>query len=196
MTTVVLTPDYILADTRLTSVIKVKDQAGNEVQVRGTTDEYCKIGDFNVREPVGDSNVETYVIFGDVEAAIALVELVQAATFENIGAVLLAVGKFKVQMPKTATGIGWVTEGGKMGWLVLEDGGYHLLSAPEGTKAVALGSGKHRFDMHFADNLDVISAFQHAIANDPQSSDRVYDQWDRESGVLNRVRLPTVSSRR
>jgi hypothetical protein len=190
MTTVVLTPDYILADCRLTSTIHVKDEAGNAVTLRGTTDDYCKIGDLNLREPNDGGDIEPYVTFGDVELARSMVQLVKATTFNNIDAVLSAFSRFKIEMPSVPTGFAWVSEAGIAGYLIFENGGYRLMRVPEGTAVVTLGSGRELFYEHFNTHRDIETAFYHALANDPHSSDRVYDQWDRETGVVSRTQLP------
>lgn len=199
MTTVVMTPKAILADRRVTSTITVKDQQGNEVKVKGTSDEYSKLGDLNLREPEGDHQIEAYAIFGDIPTAEALVALVKAISFQNVTGVLAAVGMLNIKLPKDPTGFCWVNGSGRMSWLVIEDGQYKLVTAPEGTKAVALGSGKGFFEAQFEKCGDVLTAFTHAITCDPLSSDTSYDHFDVESGVTSRMaiergKVPTLET--
>lgn len=186
MTTVVLTPDFILADCRVTATINLKDQAGNDIKVIGVSDAYCKIGDLNVREHHSDHLIENYALFGEIATAEALVALAKATGFSNATEVLAAVGMLRIDLPKDPTGFAWVNGSGRMSWLIIEDGQYRLVDAPDGTRAVALGSGREFFYNHFEENHDVTSAFIHALKRDRLSSDTKYDHWDRESGVVTR----------
>jgi hypothetical protein len=188
MTTVVLTPDFILADCRVTCKIAAVDAMGKTVQLDCITDEFGKIGEW--RQSLDGDECYGFVLFGEVETAQALAKYLDTVGLSNLKDKLDALGGFKIKLPQVATGIAWVTEAKRMMWVTLDPQGYQIHEAEPGKEYVALGSGAALFDQYYQRPKDIMSAFLYAAKEDPQSTHQVYDRWTQETAHIVRHRIP------
>lgn len=193
MTTLVLTPDLILADCRITSTITMKDQSNLLVTIKGISDEYCKIlvDPFSRKE---DRKIKACAIFGDIEVAKTLIELARITGVSNMPATLDLLSKLKIHVPEVPTGFGWVTNAREMGWLILENGSYTMNSGVTDKPYIALGSGSEIINNQYQRELNSQScvdesiqrAFYHAMESDQNTSTDTYDLWHSFSGLVTR----------
>ncbi|MNU45335.1 hypothetical protein D3C71_341750 [compost metagenome] len=188
MTTVVLTPDFILADCRVTCKIDAIDALGKTVKLNCASDEFAKIGEWHMTS--GDIECHGYVLFGDIEVAQAMVKYLKVVGLTDLQEKMDALGGFKIKLPQTLSGVAWVTEDKQMMWVTLDLQGYQINVAKEGTEYVALGSGALLVDQYYQRPKDIMSAFLYAAKEDPLSTHEVYDRWDHETANIVRHRIP------
>lgn len=192
MTTIVLFKGGIYADCRLTLKVKARDMSDKQVEVKGVTDEYCKIGRPALSQ-YGEA-IEAVAVFGEVETAEALIEYILANGMDDLAKSLKALVRFNPRLPKIDSGIAWVGESG-INWIVLNNQGFEVKRKPftgnPEEDVVALGSGKDLFDMHYAagDNKDIFDSFSYALRKDEQSSTTTYDRWFAEDDGVQRYNL-------
>lgn len=189
MTTIVLTPDGIYADCRLTLTMTVRDQQGQEVKIKGESDGYRKI----CQEPrlrLPNNQIEAYAVFGDIETAEALYRFAVAVGLEDIGNKMVALAGLRPAAPKVDSGFAWLTDAGEVMWLVFSDAGWSFNMKEPGAGHVVLGSGASLFDAAYTQSKDLLGSFLYAIARDEQSSTNVYDFYDKESGNTLRCSVP------
>lgn len=188
MTLVVMTSEFILADSRVTCKIQTTDALGKNVIIQGTTDEYCKLGSWSM----STSDFETfgYAIFGDVDTAMALVKYIRSVGMVDLKEKLDALSGFKIKLPALPSGVAWVTEDRRLMWVTIDASGYVINKAPEGTEYIALGTGAELFIKTFTDVSNIMTAFLVAAKEDPQSTHEVYDRFDVETAHISRFRQP------
>lgn len=200
MTTIVLCKDGIYADCRLTLSVKTRDLSDKPIEVKGTTDEYTKIGEPSLTQH--GEVIEAIAVFGDIECATALIQYVSANGMDDLTKSLNALLRFNPNLPKIDSGFAWINQAG-MNWIVLNHQGFEVKHKPfsddERENVVAIGSGKDHFYNHYSSNKsDIFEAFCYALRKDEQSSSLTYDRWCLETGVTQRfylkqnLSLPTV----
>lgn len=188
MTTVVLTPDFILADCRVTCKIETIDALGKTVKLNCTSDEYAKIGEWQLS--TADDECHGYALFGDIEIAQAMVQYLKVVGLGDLKEKFNALSGFKIKLPTIQSGVAWVTDNKKMMWVTLDPQGYQINEAVLGAPYVALGSGAALVDQYYQRPRDIMSAFLYAAKEDPHSTHGVYDRWDRETAHIVRHRIP------
>lgn len=182
MTLVVLTKDGIYADRRLTLKVPVRDQDGKEVLIKGTTDDYRKIGSSDLRDKY-NCEIDAYAVFGDIDTANALLKYLSVVGLGNLDAAMAALCGFKIKFPDTTSGIAWVDDEGKPHWVSVNNTGWSVNTSDE--PVVALGSAAGFFDTTYLSTNDVMAAVLSALEKDPLSSTDVVDIWDRHENVIN-----------
>lgn len=190
MTTVVLFKDGIYADCRLTLKVKARDMSDRQVEVKGLTDEYTKIGRPALSQ-YGET-IEAVAVFGEIETAEALIQYVLANGMDVLEKSLHALIRFNPNLPKIDSGFAWVSQN-SFNWIILNRQGFEIKTKPFSTdeheNVVALGSGKDHFDIHYSASKDVYEAFCYTLCKDEQSSTLTYDVWKRETDVIQRFTL-------